>query len=560
MGDTESAEPRVAASSTAAPRLPPPETRDEVSLRRSILASFWAIIVLIGIPLWYLTTTVPRADLPLDMMNQWAEGQVCSAPILLPHLIQTDLCQACQLKFPVCVALDAPSMAPERFQTLSALVQGELDQQRDTPLYTLHLVGGRDDASNGTRGIKASEQISATVKLSARPSEDTPSASLHMFSPVLDIFCNPSDISDHSDLTSIAHFIASEIHGLFAEERANIEHTLALSPMYDGASISQRPDSASTQEIEKRSNRAFKYAETYHLTFSLFSGSSTPSSWDIQAALEEYLQPLLDSFSSISNFTVDTQVQLYASLSPSLQGPQYDDVSHRWTLLHSDLSAFVNAAEWPLSPSIGTGPTINMVLYVPSETHAPLVIQDGGNSWLIPQWGGVQIINPQPGTSGNTTHLVKEDLEQAMHIFADQLQLLLGLPQSPPSFPLRLSSLARERTASLILSASSTLGALARLTLKLTAIAIPDNVAKSVTKTIHHLEAACQDLHQSQFSSALDNARIAEAEAEQAFFDPSMVGQVYFPDEHKVAVYVPLLGPVAVPLIMAALKEIKNMR
>lgn len=37
-----------------------------------------------------------------------------------------------------------------------------------------------------------------------------------------------------------------------------------------------------------------------------------------------------------------------------------------------------------------------------------------------------------------------------------------------------------------------------------------------------------------------------------------MVGQVYFPDEHKVAVYLPLLGPVAVPLVMAALKEVKK--
>ena len=35
-----------------------------------------------------------------------------------------------------------------------------------------------------------------------------------------------------------------------------------------------------------------------------------------------------------------------------------------------------------------------------------------------------------------------------------------------------------------------------------------------------------------------------------------MVGQVYFPDEHKVAVYLPLLGPVGVPLFMGAAREI----
>ena len=37
-----------------------------------------------------------------------------------------------------------------------------------------------------------------------------------------------------------------------------------------------------------------------------------------------------------------------------------------------------------------------------------------------------------------------------------------------------------------------------------------------------------------------------------------MVAMVYFPDEHKAAVYLPLLGPVAVPLIMSAIKELKS--
>lgn len=60
----------------AAGKLPPPETREEVRTRRWIILSLWMIIALLGIPAWYATTTVPRADLPLDSMNQWAEGRV----------------------------------------------------------------------------------------------------------------------------------------------------------------------------------------------------------------------------------------------------------------------------------------------------------------------------------------------------------------------------------------------------------------------------------------------------------------------------------------------------
>lgn len=62
---------------TALTSKPPPETADEVRTRRYIILSLWAIIAFFGLPAWYATTTVPRADLPLHDMNSWAEGQVC---------------------------------------------------------------------------------------------------------------------------------------------------------------------------------------------------------------------------------------------------------------------------------------------------------------------------------------------------------------------------------------------------------------------------------------------------------------------------------------------------
>jgi phosphatidylinositol glycan class S len=69
-----------------------------------------------------------------------------------------------------------------------------------------------------------------------------------------------------------------------------------------------------------------------------------------------------------------------------------------------------------------------------------------------------------------------------------------------------------------------------------------------------HLRLACDTLGSPE---ALYHARVAEAEAEKAFFEKSMVGQLYFPDEHKIAVYLPLLGPVGVPLVVGLLNELK---
>ena len=449
--------------------------------------------------------------------------------------------QACKLDFPLHIAIDGGTFRHQDSQHLVRLVQQTLDDHDVSTLHHLRIA----------TADQLGKSAALTVRLEADSKNAEPHATLQPYAAVLDVHHSGFQAAPHaSSLQPLASYIAENLRDLFADEQAALTHLLSNSG-FSVPNIRLSPEEVGS--LDQRSNRAFKYAPKYHLAFSLFSGSTTPSNWDIQNALQEYLEPLLASFSSISTFSVDTQVQLYASLSPSMRGPTLDAETNSWTVQRSDLSGFINAAEWPLSPSIGVGPTINFVLYVPSEKQRPLKVKEtGGTSWLIPQWGGVQILNPSASQQARG-NLTREDLQPIMLTFADQLVSLLGLPPHPASLPLRLQGLTRERAASTIVSASSTLGALARLTLKLTSIAIPDNVATSVDKTIHHLEQACADLREARYDDALKNARSAEAEAEQAFFEPSMVGQVYFPDEHKVAVYVPLLGPMAVPLVMALL-------
>ncbi|KAK4545466.1 hypothetical protein LTR36_002816 [Oleoguttula mirabilis] len=444
------------------------------------------------------------------------------------------------MQYPLHVCLNAPAL---NGQALAEQVQIDLNTSSDQ-LHEFNTSHGISDAASAER------DCDLLVSLHEEQRGD-PEAKLRSWEPVLDVRYGPSSATD-----SLATFVSQEIRKVYEDERKSLSYLTS-----DTAFATLQETSLSLDDktgLDARTTRAFKYATTYHLTFSLFSSSASPSSWDIDDALDQYITPLLSQLSKISQFTIDTQVQLHASISPSIAGPQLDAVSGNWQLKKTDLSGFVNAAEWPLSPSIGVGPTINFVLYVPSKEQSPLEIAEtGGTSWLIPQWGGVRILNP--GSNEGST-LTVEDLEQVMLTFADQLTALVGLPPSPPSLSLRLSSLTRERATSLILSASSTLGALARLTLKLTYIAIPDSVAKAVNETLHRLEQACLDLREGRFDSALANARIANDEAERAFFEPSMVGQVYFPDEHKVAVYVPLLGPMAVPLVMAAIRELRKFR
>lgn len=57
---------------------PPPETLESVRDRRLIILSFWVIIITIGIPIWWTTTAVYRASLPIGQMLDWANGKVCN--------------------------------------------------------------------------------------------------------------------------------------------------------------------------------------------------------------------------------------------------------------------------------------------------------------------------------------------------------------------------------------------------------------------------------------------------------------------------------------------------
>ncbi|KAK4241181.1 phosphatidylinositol-glycan biosynthesis class S protein [Achaetomium macrosporum] len=500
---------------------PPPEKPSDIRRRSYIILSFWLIVLCLGLPIWWKTTTIYRAHLPLQEMLDWADGK------------------ACRPVFPLHISIQANALQEQEAQNLLRLTQHALDDLNDFSGHHLRLQLAPPAATENR-----DRDTVLTIRLV--PGEAT-TATLDPHEPILDITYPPNAIpSPTSSSSSLATYVAGQLRSTFAEEQATISYLLSansISPEHRPQGLS--PDVAET--LSKRTTRSLKYAPTYHLTFSLFTSGPLPSSWDIEGAIGDYMKPVLDLLLPIHNFTIDTQVQLYAT--PGVQNQ---------VLNKEDLSSFINAAEWPLSPSIGGAPTVNFIVFVGNQTiAAPSQNSAEGpdpapHSWLIPQWGTVYLLSLPP----DTPHLSSEALKQPLLTFTSHLLSLTGTPRSG-SLPLRLSTLSRIRSADLLLRASSTLGSLARLALALPSISIPSSVADGVSKTIRHLRMACETLGGPE---GLAHARIAEAEAERAFFEKSMVGQLYFPDEHKIAVYLPLLGPVAVPLVMGLVNELKAWR
>ena len=54
---------------------PPPEKPSDIRRRSFVILSFWLIVICLGLPIWWMTTTIYRANLPLDSMMQWADGK-----------------------------------------------------------------------------------------------------------------------------------------------------------------------------------------------------------------------------------------------------------------------------------------------------------------------------------------------------------------------------------------------------------------------------------------------------------------------------------------------------
>lgn len=61
----------------ASKKQPPPESLESIRIRSLVVASFWAIVVFLGLPTWWWTTSIHRARLPLREMLEWADGKVC---------------------------------------------------------------------------------------------------------------------------------------------------------------------------------------------------------------------------------------------------------------------------------------------------------------------------------------------------------------------------------------------------------------------------------------------------------------------------------------------------
>jgi phosphatidylinositol glycan class S len=224
---------------------------------------------------------------------------------------------------------------------------------------------------------------------------------------------------------------------------------------------------------------------------------------------------------------------------------------------------------------------------VPSSGRRPLRLLDASgqstqfNSFILPQWGGIVILNPDSRSS------VAADLDASFHTFRSQLSSLLGVHPFPHGVvntkgrmsisDWQLDSLMRRRLLETTSATQETLSSIVKLVNQIENMPLGPGVRNDVRDSLAYMRNVCLlcmliDAASNHFcvqvfahsdssiDGAVADAITASTLSSQAFFNPGMLALLYFPAEHIWVIYTPLFVPVGIPLLAAAVREFKSWR
>ncbi|KAF8524289.1 phosphatidylinositol-glycan biosynthesis class S protein-domain-containing protein [Hysterangium stoloniferum] len=468
----------------------PQVTFQSSTLKFRIILSYW-IVILLGLPLWWFTTSIDRLALPVDRV--------------------LSISATSELQFPLEVVVDAESAAEGTVKRIQSAIEHD-KHKSEAPWLGMNVQVHEKAGSIHNTGQNAIY----TIKLH----------------PQLDAL-------DGSALCELLAPYKRPHKGRSSQERL-----------------------------------VARYSSKFRLAFSLLnedaSAGDSVVGWDIESAIDQYLSPVLSQLTILHNFTIESQVQFHAPLAfdpPEAVSPSGEP---EFTLSEEELKIFINSADWTLASSVTEDPVLHFILFVPSAARRPLVVRSNTGSqkqsFIVPQWGSVVILDPSLFRSRQTRlHLTDNDLAGIFKTFRAQLLTLLGVSSVPPSVSVKshqvsewqLDALLRKRTLENIHDSKEALSSIVTLVSQIGNMPVGQDVKGDIQDALDAIDQVYSDASESP-RIALQRSANANVLSSRAFFNPGMLALLYFPAEHKYAVYIPLFGPVTLPLVVALIKQLKR--
>ncbi|CCF58475.1 hypothetical protein KAFR_0E03230 [Kazachstania africana CBS 2517] len=493
-------------------------------IRKLVGISFVVLYVLFGIPLWYKLTTIYRAPLPNAYIESLHSNKFQDIHISIPVYVRSSTYKFPDVHDAIQVQVNHLLNSKKQHIPWSLEILPIVDLPSETDHTNYHLV---DLILDQTVGFTIAPDKKETVVY----------------------FDDESVVSN-----DLPYYVAQTL----------VEHTFSM-----------ELDAFAKEDISSNGNNnvAINYSPNIHLSLTLLDGDGTPIDWQIDSTLKAQLTPFRKFFSSMVNFTVDSSVINFNDLNLHSLGnsntSNWNDLSHIIDL--SDLSSMTYYSE---------NVALNLAIVFPGNetnpqgldfikgTNNPSDLNDNWQSYTVPQWG-VLIINKYP-LKPNTV-LDEVYLTPIMHKFMADLFYLLGMTTSSSEELLApyvaIDSFKRVVILQNLAKAVDSLWSLVKLTERFQQMTIPKTVLEDVTKALETRLNIIEILNnvtkgsENDWNEALRLSNELVKFAEEAFFNGEMLQQNFFPQEHKLAVYLPLLGPLSVVVffgLLTVMKEVED--
>jgi len=499
--------------------------------------SYVVIIVIFGLPLWWHTTTVYRANLPYSTIDQLSNLKAIKQKVYV-LLISED-------------ARSVHKLGPQLqsiFQN-SALYDVEMSARVPSTKEVDEMTSVSSLADlDVSLGVQLSEQSDGWVILLEVPS----TLLQNMQSSVL----GNQRVVYFSQPAKVDAVVSTVMDVMLAE--------YSLHQLWKYSQVAGRHKNSVASDLARK-----KSTGSIDLQLSLIvpEPDMVSVTWNIKSAVEAYIKPFLNKFPL--KVSVNSQVLYLTSL--KLDQPRDNGMN----VTGEQIGVALNHVESLLNSQSSVNPAINLIIYIPKIDQSPLRLSDSDKfSFVVPRWGGVFIYNYiSPGVPENAFKFPTKmdlDMELITGIWLGQLRTLLGVSNVGEGQALPLTSEGvrlweldfqyRYRSQENILETKSTLQSLSSLLEQISNIVIREDIARRVENALSSIKSSIDLLEVGNLVEGHAASQQAIQQSEAAFFDPSLLALLYFPDDQKYAIYVPYFVPVGLPILLSLKSMVKLFR
>ncbi|XP_047502310.1 GPI transamidase component PIG-S-like [Penaeus chinensis] len=499
-------------------------------------AGFAVVLVVVGLPVWWYTTTVYRAHLPYSTIEELS-GQ------LRYHAVGLTL-----------IGVPSPSF--------SANLEKHVRHFRSVKFH-MSLRRTRKDEMEVMRAATSLEELDTKLSRITRAAPGT-----------LAVFVIPDDRFFEDAGVSIVvgrHRLVLVKIDIDMFLLAKVLKSMTMDPLanirVEEAKILQELRGLHKREAMRQVPTEPGYDVT--LTLMVPEPHITRPEWNAKKAVDDYLKPVADQIESVAKLSIKSQVLYMTGLNVS---PQWSESFMHYALPQDQLPLTINAIEAKLGSFVWTRPSLHFIIYIPREKETPLHIHTADdlpletNSFLVPRWGGVMIHNVQ-GPKINSTyprevsldsHWIMKTVLTHLHrllpvpnVKEDKEVLLLPSRDSTRLTEWQLDGLARARVSAYLSNIKITLQSLCELVGEISNMVISDEVGGWVWGAVEEWRECSSAAREGRLQEATFYCGRSFTQADAAFFHPSLLALLYFPDNQKYAIYVPLFLPVSIPVILS---------